>query len=144
MGFSGIGKIDFLSKLGFCGMHTQLTLLTALFLTGPFVAYAQGATELVRNIRGELGMFVAVGIGFAMTVFILGMIGFLAASGDQQAHEKGRKRMVWGIVGLFFMVSVWGIVNVIQTMLGTSWESGCTPTEIDIVRTSGSIINECL
>jgi hypothetical protein len=121
----------------------RILYIFTLLLAVPNLTHA-GAIGLVRNITDELGIFVAVGIGIAMVLFMFGMIGFLAASGDQSAHDKGRQRMIWGIIALFFMVSIWGIVNIIQTLIGANVERGCTPTEIDVSRTGGGYIQECL
>jgi predicted RND superfamily exporter protein len=118
--------------------------IAALVFTTFHTAHA-GALNLVYNIRNELSIFVVVGVGLAMVLFIMGLIGFLASAGDQSAHDKGRQRMVWGIIALFFMVSIWGIVNILQTMLGAGWNQGCTPTKIQVNSSSGGpYIDECL
>lgn len=45
-------------------------------------------------------------------LFVWGLVQFLWNL-DQGSHEDGKRHMVWGIVGMFVMVSVWGIIQII-------------------------------
>lgn len=72
-------------------------------------------------------------IGFlfavALVYFFWGLIKFLAQRGtSDEAVTTGKKHMVWGIVGMFIMVSVFGIINFITKSLG---EKGIDPTQIE-------------
>lgn len=53
----------------------------------------------------------------AMLVFFWGVARFVLASGDASKVKEGRVFMAWGIIGLFVMVSLWGIVKFVQTTL---------------------------
>ncbi|MDO8482128.1 MAG: hypothetical protein Q7S75_03540 [bacterium] len=75
------------------------------------------------NAAGELvGRFVAVVINPAILLvfsagfflFLWGLVVFLFkldAGGD---HADGKKHMLWGIVGMFIMVSVYGILAILD------------------------------
>ncbi len=56
----------------------------------------------------------------AIVVFLWGMVKFIQNANDSTEREQGRTFMIWGIVALFVMVSVWGIVKVFTTSLGIS------------------------
>jgi phosphatidylglycerophosphatase A len=47
----------------------------------------------------------------AIALFFLGLARFIKNAADTQAHEEGKKYMLWGIVALFILVTLWGIVN---------------------------------
>ncbi len=49
----------------------------------------------------------------ALLVFIWGVIKYVIAAGDSNEREEGRKFMLYGIIGLFVMVSIWGLVSVL-------------------------------
>lgn len=49
----------------------------------------------------------------ATALFLWGVIKFIAHADNEDARSEGRWFMLWGIIGLFFMVAVWGIVNVL-------------------------------
>ena len=89
-----------------------------LILLVPTVSHAATIQGILTAATNSLSSFAAVGVGIALAVFIWGLVQFIYASGDEKAIEIGRERMVWGIVALFFIVSVWGIVGILQTMLG--------------------------
>lgn len=53
----------------------------------------------------------------ALAIFIFGVVKFIGNS-DSKEKGKGRDFMIWGIVGLFVMISVWGLVNVLNATFG--------------------------
>lgn len=53
----------------------------------------------------------------AVVIFFWGVVKFIKES-DSKEKEKGRTFMIWGIVALFVMVSVWGLVNVLNMTFG--------------------------
>jgi multisubunit Na+/H+ antiporter MnhB subunit len=57
-------------------------------------------------------------ITFAVVTLIYGVISYVIAK-DDAAKEKGRNVMIYGIVGLFVIVAMWGLVAVLRnTFLG--------------------------
>ena len=53
----------------------------------------------------------------ALVVFLWGVFKFMSAS-DVKSKQEGQKVIWWGILGLFVMVSVWGIIKILGTTLG--------------------------
>ncbi len=49
----------------------------------------------------------------AFVMFLWGMTQFLMNSEEEAKREKGRQFMIWGIIALTVMVSVWGLVKVL-------------------------------
>ena len=70
--------------------------------------------DLVVNtiIGGMLSPLITLIVSAAVVVFIYGVFKFVRSDGKEK--EAGKDIMVWGIVGLFIMVSVWGLVNILQ------------------------------
>ncbi len=68
----------------------------------------------------------------ALVMFIWGVVQFVINSSEEAKKEKGRQFMLWGIIGLAVMVSVWGLVNVLgQTFgLNTGVIPQASPTRI--------------
>lgn len=46
-------------------------------------------------------------------LFVWGLVQFLWNL-DEGSHEEGKRHMIWGIVGMFVMVSVWGIIMLLN------------------------------
>ncbi len=57
-------------------------------------------------------------ITMAVVVFIFGVIKYIAGADDSTKRTEGRNFMVYGLVALFVMVSVWGLVGVLQGTFG--------------------------
>lgn len=86
----------------------------------PLLAAAQvrNITDAANLITGIInGVLVPLIFAIAFVVFIWGVFTYFIASGDNdEKRENGKKLMLYGIVGFFLMVSVWGLVNI---LLGT-------------------------
>ncbi|NTV22326.1 MAG: hypothetical protein HGB03_02045 [Candidatus Yonathbacteria bacterium] len=59
---------------------------------------------------------VVFALGFAL--FLWGVAAYIFQSGDENARENGRNHMLWGLAGMFIMVTVGGIIKFIQATLG--------------------------
>ena len=70
--------------------------------------------ELIVNviIKGMLWPIIYLLIGGSVVIFLYGVFKFIRA--DAEKKEEGKEFMLWGIIGLFVMLSVWGLVNVIR------------------------------
>lgn len=51
-------------------------------------------------------------------VFIIGVIKYIAGADQEAKRDEGRQFMIYGIVALFVMVSIWGLVGIIQGTFG--------------------------
>lgn len=54
----------------------------------------------------------------AFVLFLWGMVTFIFKSGDTEAQKKGKQHMIWGLIGMFIMVSVLGILRIILDTFG--------------------------
>ena len=54
----------------------------------------------------------------ALIMFLYGILRTFFIDRDHAAENKGRSFILWGIVALFVMVSVWGLVNVLRDTTG--------------------------
>jgi hypothetical protein len=70
--------------------------------------------ELIMNtiIGGMLRPIVTLLISGAVVIFLYGVFKFIRSDGKEK--ETGKEFMVWGLVGIFVMVSVWGLVNILR------------------------------
>lgn len=50
----------------------------------------------------------------AFLYFFWGMALFVLNSNDQKKRQEGRDHMMWGVIGLFIVFSVWGILNFVD------------------------------
>jgi len=79
---------------------------------------AGNANELLLSINEKiLNPFIGILIGVATVIFLYGVIEFIAGAGNEEKRTKGKQHIVWGIIGLFIMVGVFGIINLILRTL---------------------------
>lgn len=83
------------------------------------------AETLISRITDILNLVVPLLIGVAVVIFLFGVVKYITAGGDEAKRTEARNTMIFGIIGLFVMVSVWGLVNV---LLGTFGFEGAQPT----------------
>lgn len=76
-------------------------------------------------------LFPIVGL-LALLYFFWGIALFIFQSGDEKKVEEGKSKMKWGIVSLFVMVSVWGLVSILQKdIVGNTDTGGVIPVRIN-------------
>jgi hypothetical protein len=70
-------------------------------------------------------------ISLALAAFFWGLGRFIYNSDSDDARENGRYFMIVGVVTLFIMVSVWGIVALIGSELQIGRSGACPPPSIN-------------
>ncbi|HBB43783.1 MAG TPA: hypothetical protein DCZ83_00040 [Candidatus Yonathbacteria bacterium] len=53
-------------------------------------------------------------MALAVAYFLYGVMKFVRDQSSEDAQVEGKRHMVWGVVGIAIMVSVWGILNFIN------------------------------
>ncbi len=62
--------------------------------------------------------FIPYLVVIALGAFLMGLIKYVAHGDDSEKMSEGRKMMIYGILGFFFMVSVWGILGLFTRSFG--------------------------
>jgi hypothetical protein len=52
-------------------------------------------------------------VALAVLYFMWGVLTFIRSGDNESAREKGRSMIIYGIIGLAVMFSVWGLVNIL-------------------------------
>lgn len=87
-----------------------------LFMVFPSISFAAPGTFkalMTLFINKVFAPFIPVLVILGLIVFIWGVIKYMTADEDTKKRQEGTRFMIWGIVGLFVMVSVWGLVNIL-------------------------------
>lgn len=60
--------------------------------------------------------------GLTLLTFFWGLAKFImAVGGDEKAVAEGKNLMIWGILGLFVMLTIWGILHFLTDQFGFSY-----------------------
>jgi hypothetical protein len=54
----------------------------------------------------------------ALAMFVWGVVQFVLNSDEEVKKEKGKQFMLWGIIALTVMISVWGLVSILGKTFG--------------------------
>ena len=103
-------------------------LLYGALAFAPVMAFAQqngsgtGLTTIDSNIVQPIATIVRdlipVAFGLAVLFFFYGVARFILASGDAKAREEGKSIMIYGVIAIAVMASIWGLVIYLQNTLG--------------------------
>jgi hypothetical protein len=111
------------------------------FLVSPVTVFGvKTIQELLMQILSIVSDLIVPLYTIALAVFLWGIVGFIRkdALGDK-ALDEAKKRMGWGIIILFVLTSVWGLVGMLGDFLDVGQGGQCNPTQI----TSGGV-KSCL
>jgi hypothetical protein len=67
--------------------------------------------DLIKGIIDLANPLLAVLVALALLTFFWGLTKFISKAGDAKNHAEGRQLMVWGLIALFVMVSIYGIIQ---------------------------------
>ena len=105
--------------------NKTLLFCTIGTLLVPFIALAQfenaignAAATPLGKIFLILGGLVAIAtpvvVALALFAFFWGLAMYIFNTGSEEGRKKGIQIMIWGIIALFVMVSIWGIIEVLN------------------------------
>ena len=96
-----------------------LKITPTAFLLIPLLASAQGINTIIGKLTGLFNnTLIPLIFILATLIFLWGMVLYVAKGHDPAEQKKAKSLMLWGIIGLFVMIAVWGLVNVIATTTG--------------------------
>jgi len=73
-------------------------------------------SDLIRAIGSLVSGSFGVLVGIALLVFLWGLARFIMHMGSEGKVEEGKNLMTWGLIALFVMVSVAGLIVVTQDL----------------------------
>mgnify|MGYP001617792651 FL=1 len=83
----------------------------------PFAAGAVNVTSfdsLVVLVDGILEKLVPIFIAIAVIVLLVAIVRYITAGEDEEKRSKAKSLMIYGIIGLFVMISLWGLVAILS------------------------------
>ena len=94
-----------------CGSHTTSGTLTGIICQ---------LTSLAQAV-------VPVLVALALLFFVWGLAQWILNMSDTDKHKEGKERMIWGLVALFVIMSVAGLVAILQATFFGDGVAGRAP-----------------
>lgn len=101
-----------LSKIGVAAAVAALPLLSLA------QTYNTPAENVLATVQRILNIVVPIVVTLALIYFLWGLAQYILSAGDEEKKTDGKHIMIWGIIALFVMVSVWGLVRFISGTTG--------------------------
>ena len=94
----------------------------------PQIVYADSTTATNTPLRIFVGKvdyylinpLIVLMFGAALVYFLYGVVEFLANQASAGEKGTGKEHMLWGVIGMFIMISVFGILHLIEHSLGVT------------------------
>ncbi len=106
---------------------TKIGVGAAMFLL-PAVAFAQYSVQnssgLFNAIQSILNAVIPIIIALAVVYILWGIVQSFIKGSDEE-RKAGHMKILYGIIGLFVMISIWGLVNI---LVGTTGLNNQVPT----------------
>lgn len=113
-------------------MKLKYFIATSILTIFPFFAQAYTVRSFADLIYGTIEYILYPLAGLIISAAVIWIIYFgvrLIASGDGKDVKKFREKMIYGVVGLAVIVSMWGLVSVFQTTFGINTISTSVQTQ---------------
>ena len=89
-------------------------------VSAPMFAFAAitDVNSIFTFLLSILNSATALIMAAAVVYFLYGVFQFVKAGGDEVGKAEGRNKIIAGVIGLFVMGSVYGLVNILTSTFG--------------------------
>ncbi len=110
-------KSNFIWTIGGVTLVLAANLLVS-FVTD-FLSGGNMVSEALDRVKNTLNLLIGLLFTLVTVYFFWGIAEFVKASGvgNEEGIKKGKRHMVWGILGMAIMGAAWGIVEIIVDYL---------------------------
>ena len=102
--------------------HMKKIIVGAVAFFAPIAVFAQNSTQLfsiLGIIKSVLNFLIPICITLGVVYFIWAVIQYVTVK-DEEERAKSKTHMIYGLIGLFVIVSIWGLVGFLGTTVGIS------------------------
>ncbi len=97
----------------------KIGLLLLLLVPSLSFAALKGFYDLIYDIGGLVDLIWYLMFSIAILFFFWGVAQFiLNDAGNDKTRDEGKKKILWGIIALFVMFSIYGILNFAGDLVG--------------------------
>lgn len=111
-------------------MNKKLILISSLFLVASTGFADDGISGFIATLNSLFSqfyslIFVIIGVAFAW-----GVLQYIFGDKDK---EKLKNALIWPVIALIILMSVWGIVKIVQQTLGVEGEQQISAPKLPTV-----------
>ena len=92
---------------------------------GVLIVHAAANDEALKKVDAYISVIATnilnpiIALGFVATtlLFVWGVFSYMRGAADSSARADGARHVLWGVIGMAIMVSVYGIINFISATM---------------------------
>lgn len=99
------------------------------------------AVTTPTDFKGVIEIFTDIGLAIipfigtvAFFIFVLGVARFIKSTGSDKEMKDSKNLLIWGIIGMFIMVTVWGIISFLRSELGFNDNLGIPQVKLNLTK----------
>ena len=96
---------------------------TIIAIALPLIASAAAqdiVTPIANNVLSRVRVLVLIVFVLAIVAFGWGIVQFIFAGGDPTAIGKAKSFLLWGVIGMAVMASLFGLITFLQQYFGVN------------------------
>ena len=109
-----------------------LAISTLLPFFIPVVVFAQDITGVISKLFELVNVAMPVVIGLALLFFFWGVAIYILNEGNAEKKGQGRSIMLWGVIAIFVILSIFGLVKMLQNTFGIDEGQDASIPSLDI------------
>ncbi|MDE2399916.1 MAG: hypothetical protein KGL67_02835 [Patescibacteria group bacterium] len=95
-------------------------------------------SNLFSTAQNILNSIIPILVSLGLVFFIWGVVQYVIAGGEE-AKKRGRDRIIYGIIGLAVITSLWGLVNLVVNTFHLAGTAPTYPTTTAGCNTAGGV-----
>lgn len=99
----------------------------SLLLLTPMIVLAQDLGSILETITDLVSAATPIIVALALLFFFWGLALYILNAGNEEKKAQGRSIMLWGVIAIFVILSVFGLVAVLQNTFGIQQGETITP-----------------
>jgi hypothetical protein len=103
--------------------------LASFTLALPYIAEAQELQRIVTALTRTINYVLGILIGLAILGFFWGLVRYLFNAKGGLEQRKASMMMVYGVLAIFFMISIFGVVSLLQLSFGINGTAPINPPQ---------------
>ncbi len=114
-------------------MKNKLLAILSVLVFIPLISFAQATTQVqgplkqINNLEDLKTKFIGIAdvviyilVVLAVVFIVYNVVFYLIKGKGEEGRGAAGMNILWGIVGLFIIVSIWGLVNILTNTFGTN------------------------
>jgi hypothetical protein len=79
----------------------------------------------IINLFIDIGLKIIPFLGaVAFLVFVLGIARYIKSTGSEKDNKDSKNLLIWGIIGVFVLATIWGIISFLRSEFGFGGDVG--------------------